>query len=49
MIAISFILFFGTKNIEDISDWRNSNVRKMHLISGVLMSILGIVMLFGLL
>ncbi|KUK76946.1 MAG: Cytochrome c biogenesis protein [candidate division WS6 bacterium 34_10] len=49
MIAISFIIFFGTKNIEDISDWRNTNVRKMHLISGILMCILGIVMFFGLL
>ena len=49
MIAISLVVFFGTKNIKDISDWRNKNVRKMHLISGILMSILGIVMIFGLL
>lgn len=49
MVAISFIVFFGTKNIKDISDWRNDNVRKMHLISGILMCILGIVMFFGLL
>lgn len=49
MIVISFVVYFGTKNIEDISDWKNDNVRKMHLISGILMSILGIVMIFGLL
>lgn len=49
MTAIAFLVFFGTKKIEDISDWRDKNVRKMHLISGILISILGIVMIFGLL
>lgn len=49
MIAISFLVFFGTKKIEDISDWKNKNVRKLHLVSGILISLLGIVMIFGLL
>jgi cytochrome c biogenesis protein CcdA/glutaredoxin len=49
MIGISFLVFFGTKKIEDISDWKDKNVRKLHLISGILISILGIVMIFGLL
>ena len=49
MIAISLIVFFGTKGIDDISDWKDKNVRKMHLISGIAMTILGIVMFFGLL
>jgi cytochrome c biogenesis protein CcdA len=49
MIAISFLVFFGTKKIEDISDWKDKNVRKLHLVSGILISLLGIVMIFGLL
>jgi cytochrome c biogenesis protein CcdA len=49
MIVISLIVFFGTKQIKDISDWKDKNVRIMHLVSGILMCILGIVMFFGLL
>ena len=49
MIAISLAVFFGTKNIQDISNWKDTNVRRFHLISGILMSILGIVMFLGLL
>ena len=47
MIVITFVVFFGTKNIKDISNWKNENVRKMHLIAGVLIALLGIVMIFG--
>lgn len=49
MLAVTLIIFFGTKKIKDISDWKNKNVRYMHLISGILMCILAIVMFFGLL
>jgi cytochrome c biogenesis protein CcdA len=49
MIAISFVIFFGTKRIEDISNWKDKNVRVLHLVSGILISLLGIVMIFGLL
>ncbi|MDD3474857.1 MAG: cytochrome c biogenesis CcdA family protein [Candidatus Dojkabacteria bacterium] len=49
MIVISLVVFFGTKGIKDISDWKDNNVRKMHLISGIAMCILGIIMFFGLL
>jgi cytochrome c biogenesis protein CcdA len=49
MIVISFVVFFGTKKIKDVSDWKDKNVRIMHLVSGILMSLLGIIMIFGLL
>ncbi|MCD4811756.1 hypothetical protein K8R14_04095 [bacterium] len=49
MILITLLIFLGTKNIGDVTDWRNTNVRMMHLISGILMIALGIVMFFGLL
>jgi hypothetical protein len=49
MIVISLVVFFGTKQIEDISDWKDKNVRLMHLVSGTLMGLLGVVMFFGLL
>lgn len=47
MIVISFVVFFGTKNIDDISDWKNKNVRKLHLVAGILIALLGVVMIFG--
>jgi cytochrome c biogenesis protein CcdA/thiol-disulfide isomerase/thioredoxin len=49
MIVIAFIVFFGTKNIEDISNWKDKNVRILHLVAGILISLLGIVMILGLL
>ncbi|MCD4756443.1 hypothetical protein K8R20_02415 [bacterium] len=49
MILITFLIFWGTKDIKDVTDWRNTNVRRMHLISGILMIALGIIMFFGLL
>jgi cytochrome c biogenesis protein CcdA len=48
MIVIAFIVFFGTRNIEDISNWKDKNVRILHLVAGVLISLLGIVMILGL-
>jgi cytochrome c biogenesis protein CcdA/thiol-disulfide isomerase/thioredoxin len=49
MVVIALIVFFGTRGIKDISDWKDNNVRKMHLISGIAMFILGVIMFFGLL
>lgn len=47
MIIITLIVFFGSKKVEDISDWRERNVRKMHLIAGIAMLAIGILMVTG--
>lgn len=47
MIAVTVIVFLGSKRAEDVKDWKEKNVRKMHLVAGILMLIIGILMVIG--
>ncbi|HRX44297.1 MAG TPA: cytochrome c biogenesis protein CcdA [Candidatus Dojkabacteria bacterium] len=47
MLIVTFLVYFGTKKIEDVKDWKDKNVRYMHLGSGVLLLVIGILMLLG--
>jgi cytochrome c biogenesis protein CcdA len=47
MFIIVMIIFFGSKKVEDISTWKEKNIRKMHLIAGALILTMGILMLLG--
>ncbi len=47
MLIVTLLVYFGTKNIEDVKDWKDKNVRYMHLISGVLLLAVGILMVSG--
>jgi len=47
MIVIVFLLFFGSKDIKQISSWREKNIRVIHLIIGLVFLLLGIAMLLG--
>jgi len=47
MVAIILIVFFGSKNIKQISTWREKNVKIMHLIIGLIFMLLGVSMFFG--
>ena len=47
MIVITLLVYFGSKRAEDVKDWKEKNVRKMHLIAGVLMLLIGILMILG--
>jgi cytochrome c biogenesis protein CcdA len=38
MLAATLIIFFGIKNIEDVKNWKDKNVRIMHLIAGILLT-----------
>lgn len=42
MIIITGIIFFGVKNIDDVKNWKDKNVRTLHLISGILLTGLAI-------
>lgn len=48
MIVVTIIVFIGSKRAEDVKDWKEKNVRKMHLVAGILMFIIGILMVIGL-
>lgn len=49
MIAITLMVFFGFKKIEEVSGWKEKNIRKLHLIAGILLVCVGIAMLLKLL
>jgi hypothetical protein len=47
MVAVTIIVFIGSKKAEDVKDWKEKNVRKMHLIAGALMLLIGVLMVLG--
>jgi len=47
MIVITLIIYAGIAQVEDVSGWREKNIRWLHLIAGIIMFGLGLAMLFG--
>jgi len=47
MIAITLIVFVGFKEVDEIAGWKERNIKKLHLISGILLFAVGISILFG--
>ncbi|MFA5357430.1 MAG: cytochrome c biogenesis CcdA family protein [archaeon] len=47
LIAITLLLYFGFANVDSASKWKENNLRKLHLVAGLVMLALGIVVLFG--
>lgn len=48
MIAITLIVYAGFARVEDVSGWKEKNIRYLHLIAGIIMFALGMAMVFGL-
>lgn len=47
MLSVTLLVYFGTRKVEDIKDWKDKNVRYMHLVSGILLLVIGVLMLLG--
>lgn len=47
MLAITLIVYFGLSTIEDVTGWKERNIRKLHLIAGILLFLVGISLLAG--
>ena len=47
MILVILLVYFGSKKGEDVQDWREKNVRYMHLVAGILLLAIGVLMVFG--
>jgi cytochrome c biogenesis protein CcdA len=47
MLIITFIVYFGIARVEDVSGWKEKNIRKLHLIAGILLLLVGLALLFG--
>ncbi|KKQ21640.1 MAG: putative bacteriocin/lantibiotic ABC transporter, ATP-binding protein, partial [Candidatus Moranbacteria bacterium GW2011_GWF2_37_11] len=48
MVVIILLVFFGSKSIKQVTEWREKNVKVMHLIIGIIFILLGVSMFFGL-
>jgi cytochrome c biogenesis protein CcdA len=47
IIVLTLIVFGGIASVENVSGWRDRNLKYIHLAEGVLILILGILMFFG--
>jgi cytochrome c biogenesis protein CcdA len=45
MIIITLAVYFGISSAEKVGEWRDRNIRRIHLITGIILLILGIAML----
>ncbi len=48
MIILSFCVYKGFAKVQDISGWKDRNIKKLHLFAGIIMILLGIAMVLGL-
>lgn len=48
MIVITFVVYGGLTAVEDVSGWRERNIRRLHFVAGIILLGLGIAMVAGL-
>ena len=48
LLVITYLVFRGFTSIEEADKWKQKNLRKLHLIAGIVMIALGVVILSGL-
>ena len=48
MVAVTFIVYYCVSSAEKVSEWRDRNIRRIHLIAGLVLVGLGIGMITGL-
>jgi len=48
MVCITFLVYAGISTVENVSEWKEKNIKKLHLIAGFIMFSLGIAMVSGL-
>lgn len=47
MIFIIGIVYYGFAKVEDVSGWKEKNIKKLHLIAGILLFLVGVALLMG--
>lgn len=48
MLCIVLITYFGFAKVEDVSGWKDKNIKRLHLIAGIILILLGWFMILGL-
>jgi len=49
LIIITLLIYFGFANVENATKWKDSNLKTLHLIAGLIMLALGILIIFNVL
>jgi cytochrome c biogenesis protein CcdA len=47
MVVITLLVYLGFSKVEDVSGWKDKNIKKLHLIAGILLFLIGISLLIG--
>lgn len=47
MILIVGLVYYGFSRVEQISEWKEMNIRRLHLIAGILLFLVGFALLMG--
>jgi cytochrome c biogenesis protein CcdA len=47
MLAIVLIVYFGFRKVDEISGWQQRNIRKLHLIAGIVLFLMGLALFMG--
>jgi cytochrome c biogenesis protein CcdA len=47
MLFIVGIIYLGFKKVDEVSGWKERNIRKLHLIAGILLFLVGVGLLLG--
>jgi len=47
LIIITILVYVGFTNVEKATQWKEANIRILHLVAGIIMLILGTLVLFG--
>jgi len=47
MIAIVLLVSFSFRQVEEVSGWQKKNIRRLHLISGILLFLVGLALIAG--
>lgn len=47
MLAITFIIYIGFTTVENVSGWKERNIKILHLIAGLLLILIGLLMVLG--
>ena len=47
MLIITFVVYLGFSSVDDVSGWKERNIKRLHLIAGVLLFLTGLALLMG--
>jgi len=47
MLAVVFLIYFGITNIKEAQNWKERNIKILHLIAGIILFVLGLAMIMG--